>query len=109
MKKYKDLTSNEIKELCNGCGSKGGLLKPPNFIFKDSCNEHDYLYFIGGNKYDKQYADNKFYNQMINDIKELNLNYIKYLYYHSICYIYYQAVDIFGYKYFNYNYKDSNG
>ncbi len=33
MKKYEDLTPEEKKEICNGCGGKGGWIKPPHAVF----------------------------------------------------------------------------
>jgi|LGOV01.1.fsa_nt_gb hypothetical protein len=35
---YTELSPEQKKEICNGCGAKGGWIKVPNFLFKASCN-----------------------------------------------------------------------
>ena len=57
MLKYRDLTQEQKEKICNGCGSKGGFIKPPNFIFKASCNHHDFNYWRGNTKELKKKAD----------------------------------------------------
>ena len=47
MLKYRDLTEEQKKFVCNGCGGKSGWINPPEFLFNASCNHHDFLYWRG--------------------------------------------------------------
>ena len=100
MLKYKDLTKEQKKHVCNGCGGKGGIIKPPSFIFQASCNHHDFLYWRGRAEADKIRADDNFYSWMKEDIK-LKPWYKK-PHYHIWAYAYYKFVWLGGDKYFNY-------
>jgi len=100
MLRYKDLTPEQRKQICNGCGTKGGLIKVPNFIFKASCNQHDFYYWRGGSERDRKIADKAFYKAMREDIKSVKWNLKPY--YHIWAFGYYRAVRFFGKKYFNY-------
>ena len=101
MKKFNELTSNEIKKYCNGCGGKGGFINPPEFLFHASCNHHDYLYYCGDTESDRKKADNSFYNYMRLDIANESRWY-KRVYYKIWAYTYFKTVRLFGSKYFNY-------
>ena len=101
MIKYSQLIDKQKQAICNGCGGKGGLINPPDFIFKASCNQHDFYYWRGGLEYDRLIADYDFYKDMLEDIETQPL--IKKPYYHLWALAYYKAVRIFGKKYFNYN------
>lgn len=102
VKKYNELTQEEKKAICNGCGGKGSFVPVPNFRFKASCNHHDYNYFLGGTEKDRLKADTQFLEAMILDAG-LNGNLFRRIFYKFWAYIYYFAVRIFGKKYFNYN------
>lgn len=104
--KYCELSDNQKKLICNGCGAKGGIVNPPDFIFKASCNHHDFLYWVGNTEEERKYADKAFYKYMKIDISEKK-GVIKKAYYHIWAYAYYRAVRLFGKKYFNYG--DKNG
>lgn len=101
MKKYEDLTPEEKAEICNGCGGKGGWIKPPHRIFFDaSCNHHDYGYWCGGTEEDRLNCDSKFYAAMVNDCADLP--WYQYIRYRPWCWGYYLGVRKCGGKYFNY-------
>ena len=101
MKKFKDLTPEEKKEICNGCGGKGSWIRPPYAIFFEaSCDQHDYGYYVGGTEKDRKTRDLKFYQAMKKDCSTLSwFNKIKY---YPWCWIYYLGVRFYGKKYFNY-------
>ena len=103
MLNFRDLTKEQIKKICNGCGGKGGVIKPPSFIFKASCVIHDFYYWRGCTKADRKTADKNFYHYMIVDIKEVAWN--QKPYYHVWAFTYYWAVRLFGKKYFNHSNK----
>jgi len=100
MLRYKDLTPEQKKFICNGCGGKGGWIKPPNFLFRASCNHHDFLYYRGMTDEDRQVADDSFYKWMKKDVAEAA--WYKRLHYGIWAYVYYKAVVISGKKYFSY-------
>lgn len=98
---YENLTAKEKKEICNGCGGKGGFVKPPHKAFyKASCNHHDYAYFVGCTKEDKNKADKMFYELMIKDCS--SLPWYSYIRYRPWCWLYYNAVKMIGSKFFYY-------
>ena len=98
--RYRDLKSEDKKHVCNGCGSKGGIVKPPNFLFLASCDIHDFYYWRGGVETDRSKADTDFYKYIKLDISN-SIWYLKPLY-HIIGYSYYKAVKLFGKKAFYY-------
>lgn len=60
---YWELSPEEKKEICNGCGAKDGLKVPDTFWglnMEEACNIHDYMYSIGKTHYDKLFADAMF-------------------------------------------------
>jgi len=44
------------------------FIKPPNFIFKASCNRHDFKYWRGGSRKDRLRADFGFRLEMDQDV-----------------------------------------
>ncbi len=98
--KYSDLTKHQKAFITNGCGGKGGYINPPNFIFKASCNHHDFLFWRGHTKKDFIQANKDFYRWMKIDIKELKSRWHKKAYYHIWAFTYFSAVNIAGTKYF---------
>ena len=100
--RYKDLTPEQNSFICNGCGEKGGWIKPPNFIFKASCNHHDFKYWSGHTIDDFKSANSDFYHWMKIDIESERKLY-KRAYYNVWAYSYYKAVSLFGKKYFNFS------
>ena len=60
---YWELSPEEKKEICNGCGAKDGLKVPDTFWglnMEEACNIHDYMYSTGKTHYDKLFADAMF-------------------------------------------------
>lgn len=100
MFKYKDLTQDQKEKICNGCGAKGGFIKPPNFIFKASCNHHDFNYWRGNTKDLKKKADKDFYDAMKLDIKDAPVH--RRPFYHCWAFAYYISVSLFGDKFFHF-------
>jgi len=98
--KFRHLTQKELGFISNGCGSKGGWIKVPNFIFKASCDHHDINYWIGGTESDRIKADWQFYEAMIEDANSYGW-YCRF-WYRWWAWVYYQAVRRLGYKYFYY-------
>ena len=98
---YKDLTKEQKEKICNGCGSKGGFLNPPEFLFHASCNHHDFLYWRGGSEEDRKRADEDFYRYMQLDAVNEDNPIIRSLY-ELNAWLYYEAVRLFGAKYFYY-------
>ena len=103
MLRYKQLNSHKKKAICNGCGGKGGLINPPEFLFHASCNHHDFRYWRGCTEADRKDADDSFYKWIKVDIA-ISKWYLK-PYYHLWAYTYYKAVRLFGSEYFYYDYK----
>lgn len=102
MLNYSDLTTQQKNSIVNGCGKKGGFIKPPNFIFKASCNQHDFYYWRGCTEEDRKKADKSFYEYMKIDIKDRDYSFFKKSWYRLWAYSYYKAVRIFGKKAFYY-------
>lgn len=65
-KDYWDLSDEEKKDICNGCGAKGAWYNflIPSGAFDVACNIHDYDYFVGNTQDDKRKADRRFINNM---------------------------------------------
>jgi hypothetical protein len=101
--KYKDLTPEEKRKICNGCGGKGGKINPPEFKFNASCNHHDFNYWRGHTESDRRKADKEFYKAMKGDARKLPW-YRRSIHF-SLAYIYYKAVRISGKKFFYYGPK----
>lgn len=99
--KYSDLNEEQKKYICNGCGGKGGMIKPPNFIFKASCNHHDFKFWRGCTEEDFKKANKDFYDWMKEDIKNIKKWYKK-VHYRIWAFSYYQFVNYGGKKYFNF-------
>lgn len=70
--KFEDLTEEQVKEICNGCGGKGSWIRPPHgLFFKTSCDHHDYGYWKGCEDEDRLACDKKLRESMIEDCKRL--------------------------------------
>ena len=104
--KYEDLTKGQKYFVANGCGGKGGIIKPPNFIFLASCGHHDFRYWRGGTKSQRQRDDEAFYLWMKEDIKNAKW-YLK-PHYHIWAYTYYKSVRLGGGKYYHFADKQKN-
>lgn len=106
MLRYSELTLTKKAFICNGCGGKGGIVNPPEFLFHASCNHHDFLYWKGGTEDDRKAADDAFYGMMKVDIVEATW-YLK-PYYHIWAYTYYKSVRLIGKKFFHYGRQKDN-
>jgi len=74
-KEYWEATTNELEEVCNGCGLAGwkGLLVPDTVYalrISESCDIHDWMYYFGVDEEDKELADDTFYYNMKNTVLE---------------------------------------
>ena len=103
MIRYSDLTQEQKDNICNGCGGKGSWIPVPNFIFKASCNQHDFYYWRGCSEKDRKIADDAFYKYMKIDIEERTTSIVDYLFHHGWAYTYYLSVRYFGKPYFEYS------
>jgi hypothetical protein len=116
--KFSVLTEEQKEKLLNGCGTKGGWIDIPDFIFTACCNHHDFKYWKGKGpsilslefwkspfqyflqkKNDRLIADAQFLRMMIKDAEtyeeDLKNKYI------LISYIYFKAVRKFGWLRYN--------
>ena len=100
MLRYSELTLTQKAFICNGCGGKGGIVNPPEFLFNASCNHHDFLYWRGCTEEDRESADNEFYRLMKKDIANAKW-YLK-PHYHIWAYTYYKSVRLIGKEFFYY-------
>ena len=106
MIRYRELTEEQKKFVCNGCGGKSGFINPPEFLFNASCNHHDFLYWRGCTEADREVADKQFYEMMLKDIAEAKW-YLK-PHYHIWAYTYYKSVRLIGKKFFYYGDRPKN-
>lgn len=101
---YKSLTPAQMAEICNGCGGKGGWVKPPHRIFfETSCHHHDWGYSCGGTEADRLNCDLKLMEAMEQDCE--SLPWWKQIRYRPWCLLYYAGVRICGSDYFYYGQK----
>lgn len=98
--RYRNWTLYERAVICNGCGGKGGVFKPPQYMFTASCDHHDANYWLGGAEKDRQEADEQFYEAMKFDASFAPWWQRWWLY--GAAWRYYSAVRFWGEKYFNY-------
>ena len=96
MLRYRDLSEEQKKKICNGCGAKGSWIKVPDFRFVASCDQHDFYYWRGGQEYDRKIADDEFYIIMKRDIKNQDFGWSRRVWYRSWAWTYYKAVRYFG-------------
>ena len=99
---YSNIPRTALDYISNGCGGKGSLIPIPNFLFKASCNQHDFYYWRGGTEDDRTAADKAFYKYMKIDVEDKGLALVPYLTAHVWAYAYYSAVKYFGNSYFYY-------
>ena len=65
--RFRHLTEEHKRLICNGCGPKGGIVPIPDFLFHASCDHHDFNYWIGCNRLHRKKADLQFYREMLRD------------------------------------------
>ena len=95
---FKDLTSKDKGLICNGCGGKGSWIDPPDWLFKASCNHHDFEYWRGGTEADRKHADWGFYQAMIEDANRAS--WWRRPFARMRAWVYYRAVRTFAKSYF---------
>lgn len=96
---YKILNPEQKKDICNGCGGKGGIVKPPKKAFyKTSCNKHDYGYACGGDEKERKRHDKGLKKAMKEDCS--TLPWYQKPRYKPWCYLYYRGVRAIGWKFF---------
>lgn len=83
--RFRDLTQLEKDAICNGCGPKGLAVPIPQFMFRASCNHHDFNYWLGCNSLQRKKADLQFLREMMVDAGD-NKWYKKWAltYYHAV-------------------------
>jgi hypothetical protein len=103
---YWPLDPSEKAYICNGAGPKGYEYMVPDTMYGLSITEaadiHDYMYYIGGDEYDRRIADDVFLINM-QAIVELKTKWkwLKKLLLRRVR-IYYLAVTRLGHSSFNY-------
>ena len=103
--RYLDLNASQKAEICNGCGGKGGIVRPPHAkFFENECNWHDFNYFLGFTEAHRKKADKQLLAAMLKKVK--GLSWYWQLRYRPWCYIYYRAVRVVGKKFFYYGNKE---
>lgn len=97
---YWELTPEEKRKICNGCGSKAlEFMVPDNLLgldIEESCRIHDWCYHTGKTIKDKESADRVFLNNMLRTIKaKTRWRWLKWLRRRK-AWLYFYAVDKFG-------------
>lgn len=106
--KVDELDKEEQDYLLDGCGKKGGILDVPDFVFINSCNQHDLDYIVGCTEVDRKIADWNFYLNMCEDAKRTTPNKFKRLFYCALARLYYYSVRTFSSSFFYYGLKKRN-
>ena len=99
MIRYHDLTEEQKKVICNGCGPKGGWMPVPEFFCHASCNHHDFNYWLGYREIDREKADKQFYVEMKKDAERNPWKRV-------VAWSYYKAVRWFGGACFHYSTRE---
>ena len=71
---YWRLSSLQKEAICNGCGPNSWKIdivpdNPLGIPFREPCNIHDYMYYVGKTHEDKEVADRVFLNNMMRVIQ----------------------------------------
>ena len=98
---YDALSAAMVEQICNGCGGKGGPVDPPEWRFHDSCQRHDFDYWLGGTEDDRLRADKAFYADM-QLACHLRKQWWQRPWYYTMAWVYYRAVRHCGGGYFHY-------
>lgn len=99
--RWRNWNALERSVITNGCGGKGGLLDPPEYLFTASCGQHDANYWLGGSDAQRLEADRQFLDAMLKDA-DLAPWYSRW-WLKGAAWRYYWAVRLMGAKFFNYN------
>lgn len=104
--RFSDLTPEQISVISNGCGPKGGFLKPPYAaFFKASCDHHDFNYWLGCTEKDRLKADTQFFECMKEDC-DRQFKGIEKAYYKSWALTYFLFVRALGFSFFYYGKRE---
>jgi len=113
---YYALTPEDKASICNGTGP--GSWKPfttwiplnslAGLDITECSNIHDYMYYVGGDDNDKNFADKVYNNNLNGLIDETPGNFFINTFRRSVAYTYYSFVMIFGHNFFNYNHQLRN-
>lgn len=103
-KGFWELPIDKKKRICNGCGPSGWQAKlVPDSLFGVSlvecCNIHDYMYTVGEDIEDKEWADFIFYYNLYNTVmagKKSPLRWLRV----KLIWRYFKAVENHGYRAF---------
>lgn len=98
--RFRDLTSEERAQVCDGCGAKANGKLIPDWCFTASCDHHDFNYWRGCTESDRKDADQGLYEAMRFDAARLAW-WKRPLAYFS-AWLYYRAVRDYGASYFHY-------
>lgn len=93
---WSKLTARQRRQLGGGCGPGKAMFFIPQFIFKASCQQHDFYYRRGGSLFDKAEADLMFFAYMAKDIAESDKCWLKKLFYFGMAKMYFILVCVFG-------------
>lgn len=98
---WHDLTEAEVAQITDGCGKKGGWIRPPEYLFFDtSCDQHDFYYWRGHREEDRKIADAAFYQVMKRDVGKAT--WYRRLWLYVVAWLYYRAVRFCGKPFFHY-------
>lgn len=102
--RYRNLNEVQRRFICNGCGGKGGLFKPPNYLFEASCDHHDFNYWLGFTEEHRKLADVQFLQAMLRDSRRAP--WWKRWWLQGAAWRYYYAVRACGKRFFHYGDKE---
>lgn len=98
--RWRDVPEKARPAIANGCGGKGGWLRPPQLRFRASCDQHDFYYWRGSVEEDREVADLQFLQAMRADANLLP--WWRRPAHRLLAWIYYRAVRRFGSRFFHY-------
>lgn len=98
--RWRELNPRQRDFISNGCGSKGGWLRPPGFLFTASCDQHDFHYWRGADDDDRTEADAAFLRAMLWDAAQSG-GWARW-FHRSLAYTYHWAVRRWGAQSFKY-------
>ena len=102
--RFRDLSLEERKRICNGCGGKGHWFKPPSWLFQACCDHHDFNYWLGYREEDRARSDLQFYEAMLIDA-DASPWYLRW-WRRRMAWAYWQAVKRWGGPFFYYGPKE---
>lgn len=80
----------------NGCGAQDSIFNPPDFDFKDACDDHDVAYSAGGTRKDRRKVDANFRRAMVK--RAIQEPWYKTLYLYPFAYLYWAGVRLGGWR-----------